>query len=847
MGRPAASLHARGMETTTANAMGGPAQHVPSGRPPSTGPVAATWVAGTGAFLLLAAAAVFTAVSWDRLPEMAKLSLVGAVTGACIAGGRALRRSLPATGDVLFHLGAFLLPVDLAGLGLRANVGWRAILLSEGLLGVGVLGGLAAASGSVVLTWAATASMVALAAGIAAVSPVPAIVPLAVAAGAAHLLGRRQQALAWSTVAALGPAIGFAVAAALAGTGLGDGVLAELGADGSIPALAGCLAGAVVLGREARERQNLAVAGLAVAGAVSGLVVSWAAAGMSDRTTVLALPAVFLAVEAIAAFCDRDPFWRHPARTAAVVAETTAMIVGGLWTATLLLGAPIMEEGLDLMSDVPGWEPEPGGAAALVVLALGWAVAGLRRRPTAASAAAAARASAGVPYPAVWGALAAVVAVQLGTASSVATAVALVAAGAGLLWTGAPIALASGAGFALWAPVTAGARPVVALAVATASAVALAGAAVAAGQRDRVWQVRLLGAAALAAAAIGACFSAVLLDPAPAMAVGIAQAWALAVALGRADRFTGAVIRLGMVVAAGSALVLSPAAAVLPIAVATALLVVDSVRLRDDYTGLSTAGAAQVLVIVLARLADFSQPETGLVLALAAVVWGGLAALVDEDWRFPFVAAAALGTGIGLAMAAGDPRLLADTLVVSGGLVVGAGVVSRESALAHIGGVAVTLGVIGHLNAADVTALEPFVAPVAAHLLAAGWHARRTGWLSSWTAYGPAIALLGGAALAERLNGGPAWHSLVAGAVGVVAVAGGGWRRLAAPLLLGTGLLVAVTGVECLGALAGVPTWAWLALGGSVLLATGVALERADASPAEAGRRLVDVIGERFE
>ena len=66
-------------------------------RPPSSAPAAATWVAGTGAFLLVAAAAVFIAVSWDRLPESAKLALVGAVTGSCIAGGRALRRTLPTT------------------------------------------------------------------------------------------------------------------------------------------------------------------------------------------------------------------------------------------------------------------------------------------------------------------------------------------------------------------------------------------------------------------------------------------------------------------------------------------------------------------------------------------------------------------------------------------------------------------------------------------------------------------------------------------------------------------------------------------------------------------------------
>ena len=165
----------------------------PSGR--RTG---ATWVAGTGAFLLLAGAAVFVAVQWDRLPETAKLGLVGALTAAFLVGGRVLRRTLPATGDVLFHLGAFLLPVDLAGIGLRTGMGWRTILVAEGVLGGVALGGLGLVTGSGVLTWAGMASVAVLAGGIASVSPVPAPLLLAGAAVAAELSGhRRLRTAAW--------------------------------------------------------------------------------------------------------------------------------------------------------------------------------------------------------------------------------------------------------------------------------------------------------------------------------------------------------------------------------------------------------------------------------------------------------------------------------------------------------------------------------------------------------------------------------------------------------------------------------------------------------------------------
>lgn len=850
------------MRTTSTSTTGG----LPR-RPSSTGPVAATWVAGTGAFLLVAAAAVFIAVQWDRLPEAAKLALVGALTGAFLAGGRLLRRSLPATGDVLFHLGAFLLPVDLAGLGLRASVGWRPLLVAEGMLGVAVLGGLGAASGSVVLAWAATASMVVLALGVAAVSPLPAVVPLAAAAVAAHLAGRRRPALAWSTLAVLAPVVGFAAAAVVEGSmAPGAGVLADLGAEGGLVALGGCVAGAVVLAREARARHDLALAAVAVAGFVAALVTTWAGAGIPGRTTVLALPAAFLAVEVAAVLCRRDPFWRPLAAGGATVAEGLASAVGGVCTAGLVLAAPIVDTGLDLMSDVPGWEPQPAEGAALATLAVAWLVAGGRRSATATGApslAGVARSVVGHYWTAALAALAAVAAVEVATASGPATAAALVAVAAALVWGRRPAASVVGAGLALWAPVAAANRPALALVAGLAGAAvcALAAASAAASEaRARtlasspeaaLWPARALTlgltVAAVATAAVGAGLATTALGATGALAAFVVQAWMVAALLHPVDPVAAHLARAGMLAGVAVALTAPVGVGVPASVVATALLAGDAVRLGRPRIAVAAGATLQVAVALLAGMAGFDVAGAGLVLVLGAVVWGGLAAVVEGDWREPFVAAAGMGLAAGLLLAAADPVVLADAMIVSGGLVIAAGVVGGNRALAHAGGAAAVLGVLGHLDAAAVTALEPYVAPVALHLVVAGWSARRSGRLSSWVAYGPAVALLGGSALAERLAGGPAWHALVAGAVGVVAVAAGGWQRLAGPLFLGTGLLVAVTLAESLGALAGVPTWAWLAAGGSLLLSVGVALERADASPAEAGRRLVDVIGERFE
>src|SRR6476659_4087805 len=145
----------------------------------------ATWMAATGAFLLLAAAAVFVAVRWGTLPDGAKAAIVGGLTGAFLLAGRALRRNLPATGEVLFHLGAFLVPVDLAGANLRIGMGWRAHLLVQALVCTASFGALAAVSRSVVLDWAAAGAVVVLAAAVGATTPVPA--PLALAIGAVAL------------------------------------------------------------------------------------------------------------------------------------------------------------------------------------------------------------------------------------------------------------------------------------------------------------------------------------------------------------------------------------------------------------------------------------------------------------------------------------------------------------------------------------------------------------------------------------------------------------------------------------------------------------------------------------
>ncbi len=813
---------------------------IPSGRR-----TAATWVGATGAFLLLAAAAVFVAVRWDQLPEPAKLAIVGGLTGAFLAGGRALRRTLPATGDVLFHLGAFLVPIDLAAWCVRAGVSWRAGLLAEGVVCVALFAALARATGSVVLERAAAVSVLALAAGAAGVSPIPATVMLAGFAVAAEVGGGRLRtpAALWAAVAGLAPALGAAAGwiLGLAGGRLGAGTLGDLGLHGATLSYAGATSGvmgAFVLARQAKARRDVRMAFLAVACVLTGIGTSVTAAQLSGGVELLGLAGLFVVIEIIALAVYDDDFWGRHLAGVALVAEHLALVgtvLGGL----ALLVAPL----LDPLASIAPLSRDWSAGAALLLVALGWFIADARRiEPTTTLLRGPLVRGGGWALATAGTAVSAAAAVELTTVSALATAVALVALAAAMLAADRAGAAPLAAAFVPWAVITAWRHPAAVPLLGVVGALALALAAT----RSRAAGPALAVEATFVGVAT-AFWSADPLGTMAAVCIAAATAWALSIMLDRDGRNLGDVARLGLAVPLAAALVLDPSVAVLPASVVTMLFVVDAIRLRRPEVGLGAAVAVQLVVASLARASGLGGAWTGFALCVCAVAWTGLAAVAPDRWRQPVGAAAGLGLLIGLALATGDGQALADSLLVAGGIGVTAGLALRRAAVGHAGGALAIAGLIAHLHLAGVVPIEPYVAPVAAHLLVAGWVASRRRRTSSWVAYAPAVALLGGAAFAERLTGGAGWHAVVAGAVGVAAVAAGGWRRQAGPMVVGTALLVALSVREALSTLAGVPTWGWLALGGSVLLAAAVLLERSDRSPLESGRRIVEVLADRFE
>jgi hypothetical protein len=825
--------------------------NVPDGRR-----AGATWVAATGAFLLVAAAAVFIAVRWDTLPEAAKLGLVGALTGGFLVGGRSLKRTLPSTGDVLFHLGAFLLPVDVAGLAVRAHAGWRGLLLAEGVVGVAAIGALAAGTGSVVLASTAGLAMVVLALGVAAVTALPAPLLLAGAAVAATAAGRRRAAVVWAAVAGLAPvlAVGAARLLALAaGRRIGAGTLGELGLAGSSAALLAGVSGALaagVLAREAGRTKDLALAALSALSLVAGVGTSWVASSPSATSWMLALPSVFVVVEVLAMVSERDEFWRRPARALGLATEALALLSVPVAAGTILL-APLVDEGVDLFSDSPGWAPQPAMAAAWLLAGAAWSLASWRRRSPQPTLTQAALAAATDDRAVALLATAVAAAAVVGPMDTRAAAVALLALGTALL--GARRVMATIAGVALvgWAPVVlAVTHPTEVLPVGLGAAAAL----VVVGARR--WQGATAGVLTLLASVVvvaTASHTAAAHGPTLGLLVLVFAGWVLAAAIGDVDEASGWIARSTMVLGALGSLGAADRQA-LPVALSACfLLAIDAVRTDDPRLGFAAAGLLPFAVLPATGLAGLPIADAGLVLAMTAVVAAGLAVLTPSRWRPPVLVAAGWTLAVGLALTTVDPVRFGEALLVGGGLTIGAGVALRWSWVGHAGGAVATVGLGVLLSHSGVVAVEPYLAPVALQLAVLGWQARRrpatdgAERISSWVAYGPALGLVAVPALTARWDGGPAWHALVAGAVGVVGVAVGGWKRLAGPLFLGTGLLVLVTFGESLHALAGVPTWGWLAAGGSVLLATGVALERTATSPVDAGRRLVDEVSDRFD
>ncbi|MCU0267458.1 MAG: hypothetical protein MUF83_02310 [Acidimicrobiales bacterium] len=824
----------------------------------------AVWVTGTGAFLLFCAAAVFVAVRWEQIPEVVKLAVAGTACGASLLAGRRLRPDLPATASALEHLGAFLVAVVGAAIGVHLQLTWPALLLATSALATASWATINRGLGSVVLSWATAAAVVTLALGIGATTPVPASVALVAAAVAAEVRSRHGAAIAWAAVAGLGPVASLATHA-LAPLGEPDSLLARLEStaqSGRLVALAVGVASAGVLARNASRRADPALALVAIGALVVGIVDAWLVLEPGGDADATGLAALVVAVELAALALRRDRFWGGITAGLAVPTEIGAALA----TALLAVAAAARTLG-----DVTGLDPAtPDGwfAGTALLLAVGWYVADLRRVSDPNDRGIVELAVHGRPWPpASWAMATATVAAAVGGVAPVAgaaTALAVAVAGTATRRVGAALTVA----LASCAPLLALGHPWIGSSLGGAGALLVAWSATrrctattTEAQATPIW---LLALAALVPALIGAASVADVAAPLALLGGWVVGCWGLAAVLDRGER-SPATTELGAIARVGGllALVGVPVLAWSELAwLATLLAVLALVdALRRDQPVIAVVSALATPTAVAATAAAHGAGPSQLAVLLALVAAGALAldgllewlaAPTHRSWQLPVRLGAVVSAAAAIALAQHDETGLGVTTMLLGASLAGAGLLRRSWPVVAGGWTAATVGAWLTLDAADVAVSEPYVAPVAVGLVVAGARVRRTAAragerpTTSWVAYTPALLLLGVPALAERVAGGAGIHAVVAGAVGLLGVAVGGARRLVGPLVAGTVLVVCVAGYETLAVTAGVPTWAWLAAGGVALLGAGIAMERTDSGPLESGRRLVDVVSERF-
>ncbi len=600
----------------------------------------------------------------------------------------------------------------------------------------------------------------------------------------------------------------------------------------------------------------LAVGVLALAGAThrSRLLVHLAllapvtaAAGLLVRTDpgrtaeLLQLPLLLVFVEAAALAGARDLLWREPSDRLAFLAELGALLV--LPTALQVAVSPALAEQLPGATAAAAVAPDAAAAAAWLVAALAAGLATVRHT---------------LPARRVW--LPGLVAVGLLAGAGVASATDDPVAVSLVLAVTALAAAVSRGGRDTAAAVVAGAVGLVAVVsgVAHPAGVLPAAALVVAAGVLPVARGIADGRSGTRAALVGtltalAAIALVTLAPAehlladPAMAVVAVLAFvALAVGIDR-DRVAADAARGAVVLVSLAVLPWTPGDAAVPLVVAAVLLLAETVRLGRPWLAPLAAVPVHHALVVVGVANGASPAVIGLCLVAGAVGWAAVSLAADARWHLPVLAIAASVGPVGWALTLTEQRAAGVATLLVGAAAVVAGVARGRPLVGHVGGGLLTLGTWLLLEDASVGLVEAYAAPVAAHLAGAGHQARRRDQeVSSWVAYAPAILLLAGPALVERLAGGGGGHALVVGTVGVVAVTAGAFRRLAAPLVLGVLLLVGVTLHEAFAVVASVPTWAWLATGGAVLLAAGVALERAGTSPVAAGRRAVAGFTQRF-
>ncbi len=823
---------------------------------------AAAWLATAGALLVLVAAGVLVVGNWTHIAPVYKLGGLMAFDGIVLAVAHLLRRSSPVVARTLAHLGATMaVPAGVAFVA-SAHGRWPMAIAVGGFLGV--LACLAQANRWTApkLIPAAEAAGVLGLAGVAALTHTPVGVLVAVASVGLLAARRPPSAARLAGVAAAGP-----VLAVLAASDIGPGTMVRLGAAGSVvhwaAPVAGLLAGIVLLMLARRRRSmELAVAGmLSVATAVpTGMI------GVQDSGWMwMCLPG--LALLAIVGMRSlRDVFWKPIATDLGSLAEAIVLI-GGIPAVVGLVASNWADPKVDTWAIVaatnlagavavtiarkrsmhtgtpPTTEPHivaPATTEPYIVAPattephiVAPATTGSRLAPQPTTG----------PQPAV-GPLPAP-----GTDEYAARFVRaardnsrLIAAGLGMVCL---VIMAAFANVVTTWPIAASVALLGVLTVGLIRpkwssqaeiVVALGLIAVNTATRAHADSPRKLGTTVLVGAIVMVVWSS--RGRGLAQRVGAIVAAGLAISYGidgmwPHDRWTGASVLALMLAMC--------AVAELPLVSLAGLPTLAAViSLTAQVGSIPTVIGLLIAAVMLLGSATVVNNQRLDVLTAAAVATAAIGAFVVHDGLFVSMGLGLIGITMVLYGAVRQDRLTwlwgqvvvgvaSCSLVFTSGFARWAGQRAEQIGL-RPADLAVSLGVI--------------------LLLSAGFwirHARIAS--SSWVAYGPGLLLAGAHLVSTEIASPQSGRLATALALGIVAMTIGGWRRLGAPLVIGSGLTIIALVTSFGHELAALPVWAWIATGGVLLLAVAGLIERrtpANTATGEPGRRLVQVVWQQF-
>ncbi len=648
--------------------------------------------------------------------------------------------------------------------------------------------------------------------------PVPVGLLAVVASGAFLLLRRDAPAAALAAAAGSSP-----ILVALAEQRIGDGTLARIGATGdglawSAPVV-GVLAGGV-LAIVAGRRNAPAVAVMALAAPLVGVVTGLAAGGV-DAVIWLCLPAIVLAaLELVVAMARTEP-WRSVTRPVA-----DALAAAGSVIAVAL--PPIVAVAHSLFGDVP-LLPLLLGAAALAMTV----VRTERGRGAVGALAVAGTGSLLIAVAAAFG-WSPVVVAAVGAAVVAGTAVV-----AGRRWLPVLPPMATAAAFLLAAdghPAAEVAVGLVLMVLAVELAMrpgrrvldvpvavsAFAGAGLAASCAPAHWAAVYLAALAGAVAVVA------IRSPlqAPALLFPVTCAGAVVATTNVAEAWLGAGV-LALAVSAAITWWRAQELWAAHLAAALTVVAVPFGLVAIGATGVEIAVALLIGSVVLTGT-SFLVVTSGPVVT-AAMTASAIAAAVTPAGTTVLVSIAAAIFGIQLALEGLVRSLVPLTRIGAGVAVAGAASIWWTSGAND--------AVLGRLAPYGVTSGDLAVVAVSVLLLAAGAYAGRVrAGISTWVTAGPGLGLLALWLVDAQLTRAVGWSVPLALGTGVLAVGVGGWRRMTAPLIIGTATIGATIVVSAGPRLAALDSWMWLALGGLGLIAIAVLVERR-VSPARPCRR----------